>query len=352
MATPTDAPDDPPTPAAAAITGLGIKAVAQCGCTPSTALQPAIERLRLARRADFGIDGGPLTTYVVATITSGLASLQDPAMDDLVQDGVASLRNMQWDQGEGLQANQDWYGGAGYGSRGRPDLSNTQIVLDALHDADVPSDDLAFQRAVVFLTRCQNLNATNPADWAGTDGGFVYTPANGGESLGSEFAGHGRHGNENLAPGEARSLRSYGSMTYAGYKSMLYAGLGPDDPRVHAALDWIRGHWTFASNPGLGQQGYFYYLYTMSRALRASGLDDVIATNGLSHDWRSEMARAIIRRQNDDGSWVNPEDRWLEGRPDLSTIYAVLALEEILKPAASKRSEPATPPTTPKDTQR
>ena len=32
-----------------------------------------------------------------------------------------------------------------------------------------------------------------------------------------------------------RMLRSYGSMTYAGLKSMIFAGVGPDDPRVKAA---------------------------------------------------------------------------------------------------------------------
>ena len=34
-------------------------------------------------------------------------------------------------------------------------------------------------------------------------------------------------------------LRSYASMTYAGLKSMIYAGLDRDDPRVKAALDYI-----------------------------------------------------------------------------------------------------------------
>ena len=34
-------------------------------------------------------------------------------------------------------------------------------------------------------------------------------------------------------------LRSYASMTYAGLKSMIYAGLDRDDPRVKAALTYI-----------------------------------------------------------------------------------------------------------------
>lgn len=333
---PTDSPEEAPSPTAAAITGLGIKAVAQSGHLYMNQLSPAIERLRLARLEDTGISDGPLATYVVASVTSAMVSLQDAQFDELIQDGVERLRTYQWDSGEGLHMEQDWYGGAGYGNRGRPDLSNTQFMLDALHDAGIKSDDPAFQKAAIFITRCQNLNSTNSSEWAGNDGGFVYTAANGGESLASEVAGNGRHGNANLQPGERRSLRSYGSMTYAGFKSLLYAGLGPNDPRTRAAMDWMRRHWTFEENPGLGQQGYYYYLYTMSRALNASGLDVIRSTDGQVHDWRVELSDALLRRQRSDGSWSNPTDRWLEGRTDLATIYAVLALEESLKPNQMK----------------
>lgn len=338
--TPTNDSESPPTPTAAAITGLGIMAVAQSGFVDTRQLTTAIERLRLARRQDFGIDEGPLSTYVLATITSGLASLQDPAFDELVTEGVSALRRHQWDEGEGLLMTQDWYGGAGYGKRGRPDLSNTQVMLDALYDAGIGPDDPAFQRAITFLSRCQNLNTTNPATWAGTDGGFVYTAANGGESLASEAEGHGRHGNLDLATGEPRRLRSYGSMTYAGFKSLLYAGLGPDDPRVQAAINWMSTHWNLNDNPGLGQQGYYYYLYTMARALRASELDSIRTADGVHHDWRAEMALVILSRQQGDGSWINTTDRWLEGRQDLTTIYATLALEEILKPRPANLEDP------------
>lgn len=329
---PTNDPDAPPTPTSAAITGLGIMAVAQSGLVDRDRLDPAIQRLRMARRQDFGIDDGPLANYVLAAITSGLASLEDPAFEDLIADGVEALRKNQWDANEGLTIAQDWYGGAGYGNRGRPDLSNTQMMLDALYDAGVESNDIAFQRAVVFLTRCQNLNATNAAAWAGDDGGFVYTPANGGESLASEAAGNGRRGDQNLEPGQPVRLRSYGSMTYAGFKSLLYAGLGPEDPRVHAALEWLSRYWTLDENPGLGQQGYYYYLYTMARALYASRRDVIVGPDGVEHDWRAEMMSAILSRQNPDGSWINRQDRWLEGNPDLATIYSLLAIEETLKP--------------------
>ena len=42
-------------------------------------------------------------------------------------------------------------------------------------------------------------------------------------------------------------------MTYAGLKSFLYAGVGKDDPRVKAAIGWVRRHYTLSENPGQGQ---------------------------------------------------------------------------------------------------
>ena len=84
--TPTDLPDDRPSPTAAAITGLGIKAIAQSRYPNMGQLAPAVERLRLARHDDVGISDGPMATYVVASITSALVSLQDPQFDDLIRD--------------------------------------------------------------------------------------------------------------------------------------------------------------------------------------------------------------------------------------------------------------------------
>jgi squalene-hopene/tetraprenyl-beta-curcumene cyclase len=84
------------------------------------------------------------------------------------------------------------------------------MMLDALHDARVSPDDPAVQRAMLFVTRTQNLTSTNPAEWAqrgSNDGGFVYTPANNGESFASEDAGEGRYG-ELIPQGQPRSLRS------------------------------------------------------------------------------------------------------------------------------------------------
>ncbi len=324
--------------------------MAQAGHTPLTdaSAKRAREfvRSRLDRSGEpFNPDPeGGLGNYVASAVASGLAAVDDPADRPLIETTIEWLTRTQWDQGEGISPRLDWFGGSGYGKWGRPDLSNTQMMLDALHDAGVSPEDPAMERALVFLTRTQNAPGTNQAAWAQAgkgDGGFVYTPANGGESFSSEAAGEGRYG-EKVPAGQPHSLRSYGSMTYAGFKSLLYAGLSPSDPRVRAALDWIRTHWTFAENPGVGQQGYYYYVHALARALAASGLEEIVDAAGVHHKWRDELIEALASRRRADGSWVNTAERWEESSPELCTIYATLALEEALKP--SNAPAPSPPP--------
>jgi squalene-hopene/tetraprenyl-beta-curcumene cyclase len=328
--------------ASVAVTSLALKAIAQAPATTErrAALDRALRFVTGSLEAGGGFDGlaaGGIGNYVASAVVMGLATAGRTEHADRLAEGVAWLREHQWDQSEGVAPSQDWFGGAGYGRHGRPDLSNTQFMLDALQEAGVSPDDPAIQRALVFVSRTQNLPATNPAPWAqqgSGDGGFAYTPANGGESFASEAAGEGRYG-EIHPEGAPRSLRSYGSMTYAGFKSLLYAGLTSDDPRVRAAFEWIRKHWTFDENPGLGLQGHYYYLHAMARALLAAQQPEIETADGVKRNWREELVAALASRQRDDGSWLNEADRWEEGRPELVTVYAVLALEEALKPAMS-----------------
>ena len=75
-------------------------------------------------------------------------------------------------------------------------------------------------------------------------------------------------------------LRSYGSMTYAGLKSMIYAGVGPDDPRVKAAVEVDPQHYDLAANPGMGDAGLYYYYHTFAKALDAIGEDQFVDEQG------------------------------------------------------------------------
>jgi squalene-hopene/tetraprenyl-beta-curcumene cyclase len=266
-------------------------------------------------------DGGIYRGDVLRNYTTSVALMafhganKDARYDSLIAKAQKFLTGLQWDEGEGKKQASAWYGGVGYGRHKRPDLSNLQLMLEALKQSGLSKDDPAWRRAVVFLTRCQNLGGEfNDQPWAElvNDGGFIYTPANGGESkAGATPAG---------------GLRSYGSMTYAGLKSMLYAGLSKDDPRVKAARGWIRKHYTLDENPGLGSQGLYYYYHTFAKTLHVLGEDTLVDAQGRKHDWRQELVRKLAQKQRRDGSWTNPEDRWFEGEPALVTGYVLMAL--------------------------
>ena len=61
-------------------------------------------------------------------------------------------------------------------------------------------------------------------------------------------------------------------MTYAGVKSMIYCGVGKDDPRVKKAVGWIRKNYTVDANPGMPKRlatvGLYYYYHTIERYVR------------------------------------------------------------------------------------
>ncbi|MEX2317975.1 MAG: prenyltransferase/squalene oxidase repeat-containing protein [Pirellulales bacterium] len=240
---------------------------------------------------------------------------KDGRYKDLIARAEKLLKEQQWDEAEGLKISDVNYGGAGYGTATRPDLSNTSFLVDALHAVGRGDDDPALQKALVFISRCQNLeSAHNTTEFAAkvNDGGFYYTVAAGGNSM----AGREPDG----------GLRSYGSMTYAGLKSMIYAGVKKDDQRVKAAYDWIKKHYTVTENPGMGEAGLYYYLHTLTKALDAVGEDQLVGSDGASHDWRADVIKQLASTQKPDGSWVNATNRWLEGDPKLVTAYSLLAL--------------------------
>jgi squalene-hopene/tetraprenyl-beta-curcumene cyclase len=237
----------------------------------------------------------------------------------VIGDAAAFLKKLQWDEEEGKGPDSDFYGGAGYDSQSRPDLSNTQFFLDALHAAGVPKDDPALKKALAFVSRCQNLKGeTNDQPWAGKidDGSFIYSAAAGGQTKADVQPNGG--------------LTGYGSMTYAGIKSLIYCGVGKDDPRIKKAYEWITKHYTLDENPGMpkarAQWGLYYYYHTMAKCLDTLGVDTVVDAAGEKHDWRADITAALAKRQRPDGSWLNEHDRWMEGDPALVTGYALMAL--------------------------
>lgn len=227
-------------------------------------------------------------------------------------------------------------GGIGYGTPkpGKPahaDMSNTHFALEALHyaeglladkgDAAKNEPRLNFAAAIEFIQRCQNRPESNNAPWVSRDskdyGGFVYAP---GET----------RGQETKSPDGRVALRSYGSISYAGLMSFIYAGLTPEDPRVKAVIEWLSANFTLDENPGLGAEGRFYYYHTMAKALAAAKLDLLKLKDGKVIDWRAELGRKLLNIQSGDGSWKNSDaGRWMESDDVLVTAYTLLALARI-----------------------
>lgn len=254
------------------------------------------------------------------------AANRDGRYDKLLKKAEQFIKTAQWDEGESQDQSSPNYGGAGYGKHKRPDLSNTNFLVDALRAAGSGPDDPAMKKALIFVSRCQNLESehnTTEFPAKNPDGGFYYTPAAGGASMAEKLPNGG--------------LRSYGSMTYAGLKSMIYAGVGPQDARVKAAVAWLQKHYDVTSNPGLGATGLYYYYHIFAKALDAFGQDTFADEKGAKHDWRAELRTELIRRQQPNGSWLNDTTRWMEGDPNLVTGYALMSLA-YCKPGVEKKT--------------
>ncbi|MGC3969300.1 MAG: terpene cyclase/mutase family protein [Pirellulales bacterium] len=324
--TKAQSPEGAFTPAAGpAVTALVTAALLKNGRTPDDpVVAKALKYLEGFKQADGGVylpESNHRNYETCISIIAFSAANKDGRYNDLLKTCEAYVKDLQWDEGEDKSKSDPFFGGAGYGKSKHPDLSNTSFLIDALKSAGRGPEDEALQKALVFVSRCQNLETehnTTEFSAKNPDGGFYYTPAAGGTSQAGKT--------------EQGGLRSYGSMTYTGLKSMIYAGVGPDDPRVKAAVTWLRGNYTLKENPGMGDNGMFYYYHTFAKALDAIGQEKFADTAGVEHAWREELAAELISRQKEDGSFANSNPRWMEGDPNLVTGYALLTFQ-YLKPA-------------------
>ena len=320
-----------------AVTALCVSAMVKNGIPVGhLKIQKALTRIEELVRPDGGIylPGSNLRNYETSICVMALSQTNvDGKYDKVIADAAKFLKTIQWDEADGhpLDAESRFYGGHGYGKHERPDLSNSSLFQDALREIGGELDSDAMRKALVFTSRGQNLpsphNTAEFADVATEDdwGGFIYTPAGKGESKA-----------EPLSTTPEGGLRSYGSMTYAGLKTYLYAGLEKDDIRVKAAMDWIGRHYDLESNPGMGKQGLYYYYHVFGKTLQTIGEPSLVDSEGVEHDWRGELVAKLADLQREDGSWTNEQDRWYEGDPNLVTGYALLSLSYCV-PTADKK---------------
>ena len=273
------------------------------------------------RSADRSFSG----TYETSTAVWALIATHNPDYNDEIADAKDWLINAQYDEGEGIDSTNPYYGGWSYGLEPSwADLSNTQFALMALDAANLPKSSDVWAKAITYISRCQNRPASNDQNWAHddtkpsyNDGGFIYCPEWG---FAPEFGDTG----------------SYGSITAAGIWSFRLCGVDVSDGRVQAGLNWLANNedCSFDDNPGhpYGQEHCFLYYYYMSlaKALVMCFEDDLICD-----DWYAALSIKLIDLQHDDRYWINTAaSHGQEDIPEIATDFAILALQTKQPPAA------------------
>lgn len=318
-----------------ALSALALSALIQnpAGAGTSDELKRGYDFLLKNVQPDGGIYTKARSNYNTAICLMALVLRARPEDEEIIRRARRFVAHQQNDADAPGKTDNPFDGGIGYGGEqagAHADLSNTTFALEALYyskklfeDSGRPvgkKDDLNWDAAIQFISRCQNVKASNDQPWAGDDkkniGGFGYTPV----------PQAPRGGNKD---GKPVPMRYYGSISYAGMLSFIYAGLTPEDPRMKAALEWLGDNYTVDENPGMGAEGLYYYYHTMAKALATAGVTKLKTKSG-SADWTADLSRKLISLQNSDGSWANTASgRWMESNPVLVTAYTVLALEQV-----------------------
>ena len=129
------------------------------------------------------------------------------------------------------------------------------------------------------------------------------------------------------------SFASYGSATADGLGALLACGQRPDDARPAAALRWLGRHFDPAQHPGdyaVVREGernavYYYFCWSLARALRAAGVEELATPEGAVR-WADALAAELLNRQAEDGSWRNDALAQRENDPIVATSEACAAL--------------------------
>jgi len=273
----------------------------------------ALDYLLTLAKPDGGIYEQMIPHYITATAVQAFVAGGRASDKPTIEKARKYLADHLLDEGEGIQKNDKFYGGMGYGGTsdgGVADIISLEFGLRAMKEGALPANDPAFQKAIQFLQRTQNNKETNDQSWSANDGGFVYYP------------GYSQIEN---------TTTSYGSATYAGLMSYAWASLQKNDRRVQNAFRWIGDHYTVDENPGIGNKALYYYYMVFAKALAAFGENAVVDGKGVSHNWREDLGKKLISLQGADGSWVNSNPAEMQGNKTLVTSFSLMAIEAILQ---------------------
>jgi squalene-hopene/tetraprenyl-beta-curcumene cyclase len=326
------------------------------------AIEKAVAFIKGCAQPDGGIyvivpgrRGGTYGTYNTAICMTSLHYCDNAGSTRILQKAREYVASTQLTGQEGENNGGFGYEAASSPRAGGADLNNSAWVISAMaltqdveekRPAGEKRADIDWEAALGYVDRMQvkpDAKGANPDD----AGGFLYRLPDKGRSgppstipmaEGKPPAGRGGQEGGRPAggptPGMGRPmLRSYGSITYSGLLSMLYARVGRDDPRVVSAVDYARRHWTLDENPGQGQQGIYFYYTIMARALALLDVNELppAEDGGTPIAWRDQLIEKVISLQKEDGSWANENNRWFENDSVLTSSYAILTLEYALR---------------------
>lgn len=266
----------------------------------------------------------PTKNYVTSLSMIALSATKDPIYKDVIEKGKKFLIKIQVDEGEGYDKDKDYHwGGIGYGGDQRPDLSNLHIALEALTDAGLDKNHEVFKKALVFVERCQDKEGNKYFDTGNAEGGFAYSvdlPTN--KNLPTD---------KSISKNKENIVIPYGSMTFAGIKTLIFCSVDLDDEKLTAALNWVEKNFSVDKHPGMqkGDIAIYYYYYTLAKALNMLEKSDATILEKRKIQWKVLLAKKLLERQQKDGSWVNKEKKYMEGVPVLCSAYAMNALNLI-----------------------
>jgi squalene-hopene/tetraprenyl-beta-curcumene cyclase len=318
------------------LTGLALWALISTGDeTYKPNIDKAVEFLKTKVQPDGGIysavpgrKGGGLGTYNTAICLTALAETKRADLTEIILNARTYLAGSQ------ISGDETYNGGFGYDKaapRTYADLMNTHFVMEAMRRSQSYEDmrpagqakaDINWSAALEFAERLHN--DENAGDSAG---GFAYSPAD--AKAGMEKADGKKPAATEAKPSKEKIvMRSYGSITYAGLLALVYCELEPTDPRVRSTLDWASRHWTLEENPGVGDQGLYFFYNVIGRSLTAAGIKEisVAGEDGKTINWSDELIKKVSSLQKENGIWVNKNGRFWENDPVLSTSYSILSL--------------------------
>jgi hypothetical protein len=324
-----------------ALTPLALNALLAAAPDRKEAIRKAAKYLAALAKPDGDIappkQGFEFAIYTSSLAVSALSHPHCPEYPPARDAWLRFLKQRQLTEELGWKPEDREFGGWGY-SRGLPrkprpgelappliesNLSATTFALDALAAAGVPAKDPLFTKALTFVHGCQNWeedSARREPDF--DDGGFFFIYDDPVRNK-AGVAGTDRRGRQRF--------HSYGSVTADGLRCLTRCGVPESAPRHQAAAKWLQKHFQIGRHPGtyaerreMDRMAVFYYFSASASQEPAGSLR--VNSGEREGTVREFLAEELLKRQREDGSWLNPAHAVREDDPITATSFALIAL--------------------------